>query len=87
MLKTPARSIAGLCLTLMVAGPASIVSAQSNSDLRKENQRLRTRVRDFERELDAAQGRIGELEERQSLLVQEGIQPRPIDDRQPPTLS
>ncbi|MHC4106939.1 MAG: hypothetical protein ACYSTY_02520 [Planctomycetota bacterium] len=64
-LKTPARSIAaiaGLWLALTVAGPASIASAQSDSDLRKENQRLRTRVRDLERELDAAQNRIGELE-------------------------
>ncbi len=73
MLKTPARSIAaiaGLCLTLMVAGPASIASAQSDSDLRKENQRLRTRVRDLEHEFDAAQNRIGELEREVARLKQ-----------------
>ncbi len=70
MLKTPARSIAGLCLTLIVAGPASIASAQSSSDLRKENQRLRTRVRDLERELDAAQNRICELESEVARLQQ-----------------
>ncbi len=52
--------IAALCLAGgLAARPAS---AQSPNDLRRENQRLRTRVGDLERELRAARDRIEKLE-------------------------
>lgn len=44
--------------------------AQSDSDLRLENQRLRTRVGDLERELEAARHRIDELEQALEALRQ-----------------
>ncbi|MHC4141298.1 MAG: hypothetical protein ACYSUF_05220 [Planctomycetota bacterium] len=54
------RSVAlGVLALLTVAGAAS---AQSDADLRRENQRLRTQVTDQKRELDAARNRIAQLE-------------------------
>ncbi|MHC4414811.1 MAG: hypothetical protein ACYS0G_05960 [Planctomycetota bacterium] len=41
---------------------ASRALGQSDSDLRRENQRLQTRVKDLQRELEAAQRRIADLE-------------------------
>jgi hypothetical protein len=49
----------GVLALLMAAGTAS---AQSDADLRRENQRLRTQVNDHKRELDAARSRIAQLE-------------------------
>lgn len=46
-------------LILIVAVPAA---GQSNNDLRRENERLRTEVRELQSELNAARARIAELE-------------------------
>jgi hypothetical protein len=54
------RSIALGVLALLAAAGAA--SAQSDADLRRENQGLRTRVNDLQRELDAARNRIRQLE-------------------------
>ncbi len=48
-------------LAAALAAPAA--PAQSESDLRKENQRLQSRVTELQRELEAARTRIAELEE------------------------
>ena len=54
------RSLAlGVLALLAVAGAAS---AQSDADLRRENQKLRTQVNDLNRELEAARNRIEQLE-------------------------
>lgn len=61
-LTTPARrrTMAVAVLAVLTATGASI--AQSDRDLREENQRLQTQVNDMQRELDAAQARIAELQ-------------------------
>jgi cell division protein FtsB len=54
------RSITlGVLVLLAAAGAAS---AQSDADLRRDNQRLRTKVSELQRELDAARNRIEQLE-------------------------
>jgi cell division protein FtsB len=54
------RGIAlGILAVLTTAGAAS---AQSDADLRRENERLRTQVSDLQRELEAARNRIDQLE-------------------------
>lgn len=55
----PIRLLAVLLPLLLVATPAR---AQSDRELRTENQRLQGRVRDLEQELAAARERIAELE-------------------------
>jgi regulator of replication initiation timing len=54
------RSVAVCVLALLTAAGAA--TAQSDADLRRENQRLRTQVNDQKRELDAARNRITQLE-------------------------
>ncbi|MHC4776704.1 MAG: hypothetical protein ACYTBR_15760 [Planctomycetota bacterium] len=54
------RSITLGMLALLAASGAA--SAQSDADLRRDNQGLRTRVSDLQRELDAARNRITQLE-------------------------
>ena len=54
------RSLALGVLALLAAAGAA--SAQSDADLRRENQRLRTQVNDQKLELDAARNRIAQLE-------------------------
>jgi hypothetical protein len=54
------RSTAVAVLALLTTAGAA--SAQSDADLRRENQRLRTQVTDLQRELDAARNRIEQLE-------------------------
>jgi hypothetical protein len=49
----------GVLALLAAVGTAS---AQSDADLRRENQELRTRVRDLQMELEAARNRIEQLE-------------------------
>ncbi len=65
MLMLPNFPIPFLALTaavvLSTAGPAS---AQSDRDLRDENQSLQTKVRELQRELDAANASIAELQRR-----------------------
>ena len=56
----PLWMIALVAFVLIGSPPPAL--AQSANDLRKENQRLQTRVRDLERELDAARQRIAQLE-------------------------
>lgn len=60
----------GLVLTsvLVIGTCASTLSAQSDSELRRENQELSTRVRDLERDLAAARQRIEELEQQTAQL-------------------
>ncbi len=53
-------TVAVLSLGLLAALPAT---AQSDNDLRNENQTLRTLVGDLQRELEAARQRIAELEQ------------------------
>ncbi len=51
------------CLAAMaVLAPVSAAVAQSDRDLRDENQRLTTQVKHLTRELDAAKGRIQDLQ-------------------------
>ncbi len=51
------------CLAAMaVLAPVSSAMAQSDRDLRDENQRLTTQVKQLTRELDAAKGRIQDLQ-------------------------
>ena len=51
------------CLAAMVVlAPVSSAVAQSDRDLRDENQRLTTEVKQLTRELEAAKGRIQELQ-------------------------
>ena len=54
------RSITLGVLALLAA--AGTASAQSDADLRRENQGLRARVTDLQRELEAARNRIEQLE-------------------------
>jgi hypothetical protein len=68
--------------------PASAAEAQSTSELRQENQRLRSRVADLERELEQARAENGELQteiERLEQLLEElqaGASARPGDPSQ-----
>ena len=55
------RLLACLAATAILA-PVSSVVAQSDRDLRDENQRLTTEVKQLTRELDAAKGRIQNLQ-------------------------
>ena len=76
------RSLALGVLALLAAAGAA--SAQSDADLRRENQRLRTQVNDQKRELDAARNRIAQLEiEVQKLRQLLNAAPRTTGD--PPT--
>ncbi len=51
------------CLAAMaVLAPVSPAVAQSDRDLRDENQRLTTAVKQLTRELEAAKGRIQDLQ-------------------------
>ena len=55
--------VASLAAILLVFGPLSITAnAQSDNDLRRENQSLTTRVRDLEAELKAAREQIEQLQ-------------------------
>jgi hypothetical protein len=57
------RSCTGIALGILaLLGTAGTASAQSDADLRRENQRLRTQVSDLQRELEAARNRIDQLE-------------------------
>ncbi|MHC4218466.1 MAG: hypothetical protein ACYSU7_08420 [Planctomycetota bacterium] len=47
---------------LFLLAAAGTATAQSDADLRRENQRLRTEASDLQRELDAARNRIEQLE-------------------------
>ncbi|MHC5004817.1 MAG: LapA family protein, partial [Planctomycetota bacterium] len=58
----PARVHVVLATVLAVAIAGSAATAQSQSDLRRENQRLQSQVSDLERELEAARERIAELD-------------------------
>ncbi len=70
MLNLPNPGIPRIALTalavLSMTGPAW---AQSDRDLRQENQRLQTQTREMQRELDAARDRIAELKREIRVLV------------------
>jgi hypothetical protein len=66
---------------LLATGGA--VSAQSDADLRRENERLRTQVDDLQRELGAARNRIVQLEREVEQLRQLLSVAPPAPDEQP----
>ena len=55
--------------TAAVLATAGAASAQSDRDLRQENQGLQTQVRESQRDLDAARDRITELEREIRILA------------------
>ncbi len=57
-----------LAIGIMLLLPASQASAQSDADLRRENQRLAARVAELEKELEAALQRIRDLEAQNAAL-------------------
>jgi hypothetical protein len=67
---------------LALAASAGIASAQSESDLRRENERLRTQVADLTQELDAANQRIQSLQEENSRL-RDALQAGPVTSTSP----
>lgn len=58
----------GVVAVLAVFTLTGASMAQSNRDLREENQRLQTRVNDMQRELDAAGARIADLQRQIRML-------------------
>ncbi len=69
MLNHFGRSKLLACLAAMaLLAPVSSAIAQSDRDLRDENQRLTTEVKQLTRELDAAKGRIQELQRQVEIL-------------------
>lgn len=59
-----ATGIAALVLVTQPAMSQTTIQGASDSDLRKQNQQLQSRVQDLERELKTAQDRIAQLEQR-----------------------
>ncbi len=89
---TPCRSFAfGVVALLAAAGPLA-GQAESEGDLRRENQRLKAAVSDLQQELDAARARIAELErtlERLSRQSRSPVTPTPasgVADPEPVTI-
>lgn len=79
-------------LILCCSGESRVACAQSEAELRRTNEQLRTQVRDLERELEAARARIQELERevevlRRALAASPGQTPSPGTEPPPIDLS
>ena len=75
------------CSMLVTALATSPARAQSDSDLRKQNQELTTRVKDLETELDAARKQIDTLQKQVAAMQQQlaaarsgGAAPAPLEE-------
>jgi hypothetical protein len=60
--RLPTRSARIVLAAVLIGLLAPVAGAQSQSELRRENQRLQTEAADLQRELDAARQRIADLE-------------------------
>ncbi len=80
---TPCFSFAfGVVALLATAGPLA-GQAESEGDLRRENQRLKAAVSDLQQELDAARARIAELERTVDRLSRQSHAPAPASPAGP----